>query len=484
MADEESLPVEVLRSDDYLAGGILFIIAFLNVFINFRNLVFYRSSALTISYFIRARAICNFSVAIVYIVYVIPVILRGSANEYGRVVDIVAAYSGSLAYTYILVLEPSVAANRLVAISPLARRCFNWSDIDAIPRCHSPIMPLPSTIQFVVFFIDAVVNTSLEVPESRMLNFLYYSVDWLTLHTIDGLIIWAFRIDAPKTTRQIFVHIGLLNIAINLRCLFFYRTCALTIAIFIVARAICNLLVALVYLAYVVPVILIGSIDKFGVVFDVLAAYLGSLAYTFILVLEPIVATNRFVAIARPTLYRRIFGIKSAKRWLFLVLLGAILTLSPDIFRPACPYYYDYEWLAWGYPIDECGETSSFYSFLLPAYICSAVTFLLNLATCFQIGWYRYVSKNESAFKKSRVHLRFFVQSSIQFVVFFVDAVVNTSLDVPESRMINFLYYSVDWLTLHTIDGFIIWAFRVQTPKPSPQAFVHVSQSISISLRR
>ncbi|CAJ0939436.1 unnamed protein product, partial [Mesorhabditis belari] len=75
--------------------------------------------------------------------------------------------------------------------------------------------------------------------------------------------------------------------------------------------------------------------------------------------------------------------------------------------------------------------------------------------------WSKSITQN----KRQNAHIRFFIQSCLQFFVFLIDLCMNTFFSEPESRLVTFVYYTLIWMSLHTIDGFIIYFFRSKSLK-------------------
>ncbi|CAJ0939133.1 unnamed protein product, partial [Mesorhabditis belari] len=120
---------------------------------------------------------------------------------------------------------------------------------------------------------------------------------------------------------------------------------------------------------------------------------------------------------------------------LLAILITSSISILPDLFGYDCVYSFDYTWLAWGYPLSPCGDIATTYFFLLQAYSC------------------------------------------LQFFVFLIDLCMNTFFSEPESRLVTFVYYTLIWMSLHTVDGFIIFFFRFKSVKSRDRGSVHFLRS-------
>ncbi|CAJ0939486.1 unnamed protein product, partial [Mesorhabditis belari] len=209
------------------------------------------------------------------------------------------------------------------------------------------------------------------------------------------------------------------GLCLNAWNLFYYRRDPRSITYFIRARIVSDMIVSTIFLTYTMPVILFALNDVHS-------------------------------------------GKTVTKICIILVWLISSSAIWGDTFGEDCVYSFDYTWLSWSYPSSPCGKFAQTYAFLLPAYICNFVTFIINIVICFRLILMKFYLKHTGSqiIKRHNIHARFFIQSGLQFLVFTIDLCMNTFFDEPDDRLITFFYYSLIWMSLHTIDGLIICCFR------------------------
>ncbi|KAF8364498.1 hypothetical protein PRIPAC_91421 [Pristionchus pacificus] len=238
-----------------------------------------------------------------------------------------------------------------------------------------------------------------------------------------------------------------------------------------VSLASCNLGVCLIYFGWcsVATLSMVDSVDR--VFFDSeLGKKVGQIALLFLygsIYTHLAVSFNRMMSLMYPLRYLLMFDMRKSAALLCVVWTLAFIEIVPYFWSRNCYFFYKYEVALWEFAETECGEFFGFYFDFLPSIVvvffilAMDVVALIKLRASHKDAFVSTMSQEQR--KARKIEIGFFIQSLCQTVPFLMAVLCfHVVSRYAETDWQLFWAMTFSWVSLHTIDGFIIDIFHTR----------------------
>ncbi|GMR37709.1 hypothetical protein PMAYCL1PPCAC_07904, partial [Pristionchus mayeri] len=238
-----------------------------------------------------------------------------------------------------------------------------------------------------------------------------------------------------------------------------------------VSLASCNLGICLIYFGWC-SVATLSMMDRNDRVFfdSELGKKVGQVALLFLygsIYTHLAVSFNRMMSLLFPLRYLMMFDFRKSLALLVVVWICAFIEIIPYFWSHNCYFFYKYEVALWEFAETECGEFTGFYFDFLPSIIVVIFILIMDVIALIRLRATHAATcdtnmSNEQR-KARKIERGFFIQSLCQTVPFLmavlcfhvVSRYANTDWEL-------FWAMTFSWVSLHTIDGFIIDLFHTR----------------------
>ncbi|GMS85494.1 hypothetical protein PENTCL1PPCAC_7669, partial [Pristionchus entomophagus] len=238
-----------------------------------------------------------------------------------------------------------------------------------------------------------------------------------------------------------------------------------------VSLASCNLGICLIYFGWcsIATLSMVDSDDR--VFFDSeLGKKVGQVALLFLygsIYTHLAVSFNRMMSLLYPLRYLMMFDLRKGIALLVVVWTCAFIEIAPYFWSRECYFFYKYEVALWEFAETGCGEFFGFYFDFLPSIVIVVCILVMDVIALMRLRSSHadaYVSTMSEEQKKARkIEIGFFTQSLCQTVPFLMAVLCfHVVSRYAETDWQLFWAMTFSWVSLHTIDGFIIDIFHTR----------------------